>query len=162
MQNIWITWLRHSWSPSKYNNNPVWRQLKKWCNFLLQHRNFDTVRFVIMDITNGRVAYPLATFRSPPPPKKKKSPTALKNRHKIDNYMRKVNFFTLWSSPPLWNAWFSCHTTIRCSLVSHPVHGGKLLDRAVVSSGCCHADLKIKFNSYLVDWVFICIQVTLI
>ena len=56
MQNIWITWLRHNRSPSKHNNNPVWRQLKKWCNFLLQHRNFDTVRFVIMDITNGRVA----------------------------------------------------------------------------------------------------------
>ena len=56
MQNISITWLRHSWSPTKYNNNPVWRQLKKWYNFLLQHRNFDTVRFVIMDITNGRVA----------------------------------------------------------------------------------------------------------
>ena len=56
MQNIWITWLRHSWSATKYNNNPVWRQLKKLYNFLLQHRNFDTVRFVIMDITNGRVA----------------------------------------------------------------------------------------------------------
>ena len=98
-----------------------------------------------------------------PPPKKnnnnnKQSPSALpENRHKIDNYLRKVNFFTLWSSPPLWNAWFSCHTTIRCSLVGHPVHGGKLLDRAVISSCCCHADLKIQFNSYLVDWDFICI-----
>ena len=100
---------------------------------------------------------------STPPPPKEKSPTALpENRHKIDNYLRKVNFFTLWSSPPLWNAWFSCHTTIRCSLVSHPVDGGKLLDRAVISSCSSHAHLKIKFNSYLVDRDFICIQVTLI
>ena len=106
-------------------------------------------------------------FAPTPPPAKKKiknnnnknqSPSALsENRHKIDNYLRKVYFSTLWSSPPLWNAWFSCHTTIRCSLVCHPVHGGKFLDRAVISSCCCHADLKTQFNSYLVDWDFICI-----
>ena len=70
------------------------------------------------------------------------------NGNKIDDCLGKDNFFTLWSSPPLWNVWFSRHTTIRCPLVSHPVHGGKLLSRAVISSCCCHADLKIIFKSY--------------
>ena len=70
------------------------------------------------------------------------------NGNKIDDCLGKDNFFTLWSSPPLWNVWFSRHTTIRCPLVSHPVHSGKLLSRAVISSCCCHADLKIIFKSY--------------
>ena len=77
------------------------------------------------------------------------------NGNKIDDCLGKDNFFTLWSSPPLWNVWFARHTSIRCPLVSHPVHGGKLLSRAVISSCCCHADLKIIFKSHSVNFCFI-------
>ena len=149
-QNIWITW--HLPNKLKTQSSGNWKNdAITYFSVEIVRLTTNTVRFVIIDITSGRVAWPLATSRSQ---KTATSSAIPENGNKIDNCLGKLNFFTLWSSPPLWNTWISRHTTIRCSLVCHPVHCGKLLDRAVIPSCCCHADLKMQFNTFLVNWDF--------
>lgn len=63
----------------------------------------------------------------------------------MHTHIRQSNFFAFRSSPPLRNAGISRHSSIWCTLVSHPVNRCKLPWASVISSCYCHANLKKSF-----------------
>lgn len=69
----------------------------------------------------------------------------------MHTHRRQCNFFAFRSSPPLRNAGISRHSSIWCTLVSHPVNRCKLPCASVISPRYCHANLKKRFFLLIVS-----------